>query len=382
MPDQSFLHTLEARIAARRASGLGRNLLPVSARQGKIVVIDGRAHLNFCSNDFLALSQDADLSQQLAALCAKQEIGAGASRLVTGTSVTTLHAEQALADYFGYESCLIFGSGFLANLTLISTLFSAQDTLVADKRVHASTMAGIRHSQATFHTYRHNDLSHLQKILARHPATALCTESLFSMDADSPDFDRLKNLKKELNFLCIVDEAHAFGVLGNQGRGLAHGVADVAVGTLGKAFGFFGAFVLMPKIVREYLIHFGQGFIYTTALPSWHADMVLALLERVAQANDRRAHLRQISDLARNLLQDAGFTVHGRDHILALETGDETKCQTLAQSLRQEGILVFAARYPTVPLNRAGLRICLTCEHQPADIARLRDSLLSATKTL
>ncbi len=315
------------------------------------------------------------MGEILAGLCRRSGSGAGASRLVTGTTSSTLEAEQTLAAYFGYESCLILGSGFLANLTLLSTLFGEKDTLLLDKRAHASTVAGVRHSRAGFHAFRHNRMSHLRKLLETYPAQAVLTESLFSMDGDSPDFMAVKNLKDEFGFLCIVDEAHAFGVLGDEGRGLAGGVADVAVGTLGKAFGMFGAFILCPDVVREHLIHFGQGFIYTTSLPPWHGDMVLAMLDRVRRCGKLRARLHRLGGLAREELSKTGLRVGGEAHILSLEVGDEKRCRLLASKLREEGILVFAARYPTVPLGQAILRVCLTAEHEPADVIRLRDAL-------
>jgi len=294
-------------------------------------------------------------------------------------AVITLHqdwtAEQALAEYFGYESCLILGSGFVANLTLIATLFGKKDSLALDKRLHASTVAGVRHSHAAFHTFRHNSMSHLEKILGAHATTAVLTESLFSMDGDSPDFAALKQLKDAFNFLCIVDEAHAFGVLGENGRGLGRQVADIAVGTLGKAFGLFGAFILCPGIVREHLLHFGQGLIYTTALPPWHGDMILEMLQRVRDADDRRDHLRLLGDAARALLGEV-MPVRGDAHILALEVGDEAKSLALAEALRREGVLVFPARYPTVPLGQAILRVNLTSEHAQTDVEILRDALV------
>ncbi len=381
MPDQSFIQRLKSDVAARRQSGLGRELLPVTGHQGASVILDGRTHLNFSSNDFLGLAQDTDMAEKLARLCRSFGSGSGASRLVTGTTRSTLEAEQALAEYFGYESCLILGSGFMANLTLIATLFSEKDTLLLDKRAHASTVAGVRHSRAQFHTFRHNRMSHLRKLLETHPAQAVLTESLFSMDGDSPDFNAIKSLKDEFGFLCIVDEAHAFGVLGDGGRGLAQEVADIAVGTLGKAFGMFGAFVLCPAAVREHLIHFGQGFIYTTALPPWHGDMVLAMLERVGQSGVQREHLRRLGDLAREELPKTGLRVSGNAHILSLEVGDENRCQHLATRLREEGILVFAARYPTVPLGQAILRVCLTAEHDATDVIRLQGALSSLVHT-
>jgi len=373
---QPVLKRLQAEIDARREAGLGRELLPVAERRGSTLVMNGREYLNFSSNDFLGLAQEENPAG-LAALARRLGSGSGSSRLVTGTQDSMLEAERALAGYFGYEAGLILGSGFLANLTLVATLFHERDTLIADKRTHASTMAGIRHSRAVFHTFRHNSMGHLRRILEAHPAEAVLTESLFSMDGDSPDFAALAALKSEFGFLSLVDEAHAFGVLGTGGRGLAGGAADVAVGTLGKAFGMFGAFILCPEVVREHLIHFGQGFIYTTALPPWHGDLVLAMLERVAGAGDRRAGLARLGDTAREVLGDV-CPVHGTAHILALEVGDEKRCQELAADLRRQGIVVFAARYPTVPLGRAILRVCLTSAHTPADIIRLRDALANA----
>lgn len=377
MPVQNFLQRLKDDVDSRRQAGLGRELLPVSARRGASVILDGHAHLNFSSNDFLGLAQDSEMSLSLSELCRQYGCGAGASRLVTGTTSSTLEAEQALAAYFGYESCLILGSGFMANLTLLSTLFSDKDTLLLDKRAHASTVAGVRHSRAGFHAFRHNRMSHLRKLLETYPAQAVLTESLFSMDGDSPDFSAVKQLRDEFGFLCIVDEAHAFGVLGDGGRGLAGGVADVAVGTLGKAFGMFGAFVLCPGIVREHLIHFGQGFIYTTSLPPWHGDMVLTMLERVSRCEEEREHLRRLGEMAREELSKTGLRIGGSAHILSLEVGDESRCQLLASKLRLEGILVFAARYPTVPLGQAILRVCLTAGHDLADVIRLQNALYS-----
>jgi 8-amino-7-oxononanoate synthase len=374
------LARLKSEVEARRQAGLGRALLPVAERRGTTVVLDGREYLDFSSNDFLGLARDADAAARMGELCRCLGSGAGASRLVTGTSASALEAERALAGHFGYESCLILGSGFLANLTLIATLFSEKDALALDKRAHTSTVAGVRHSRAHFHTFRHNRLSHLRKILEAQPVQAVLTESLFSMDGDSPDFAQLQRLKDEFGFLCIVDEAHALGVLGPGGRGLGREAADMAVGTLGKAFGLFGAFILCPEIVREHLVHFGQGFIYTTALPPWHGNMVLDMLDRVRGADDRRESLRRLGEDARTILGQV-CRMRGEAHILALEVGDETRSQELAAALRSKGILIFAARYPTVPLGQAILRVCLNSGHTKEDLTRLRDALVAAQGT-
>lgn len=382
MFDHPLAQRLKLELAARTNDGLGRCLLPVQVRHGPYLMAHGQKLLDFSSNDFLGLGTDQTAADTLATLCTTKGCGAGASRLVTGTTESILDAEKALAQYFGFESCLILGSGFTANLTLISTLFSAKDILILDKRVHASTMAGARLAGAKLYSFRHNSLEHLEKILHIHPACAVLTESLFSMDVDSPDFATLARLKTHFNFLTLVDEAHALGVLGPEGRGLNQGVADIVVGTLGKAFGLFGAFILMPHLMREYLINFAQGFIYTTALPPWFGDMAMYLLSRVAQAHEERAHLAHIGQLAREQLGAAGFAVRGSTQILAVNIGDATSCQRLALALRQDGILVFAARYPTVPLDQAMLRICLTSKHEPKDITRLRDALVKVRRNL
>ena len=382
MFDHPLAQRLQLELAARTNEGLERHFFPVQTRHGSYLMAQGQKLLDFSSNDFLGLGTDQTAANTLATLCSTKGCGAGASRLVTGTTESILAAEQALAQYFGFESCLILGSGFAANLTLISTLFSSKDILMLDKRVHASTMTGARLAGAKLYSFRHNSLAHLEKILRTHPACAVLTESLFSMDADSPDFATLAKLKARFNFLTLVDEAHALGVLGPKGRGLSQGTADIVVGTLGKAFGFFGAFILMPYVVREYLINFGQGFIYTTALPPWFGDMVIYLLSRVAQAHEERAHLAQLGQLARKQLGAAGFAVRGSAQILTVEVGDATYCQRLAHALRQDKILVFAARYPTVPLGQAMLRICLTSTHEPKDITRLQDALVKARSNL
>ncbi|NLV96737.1 MAG: aminotransferase class I/II-fold pyridoxal phosphate-dependent enzyme [Desulfovibrionales bacterium] len=379
MAEHPFFHELKERVCIQRKSGLQRLMLAVSARDGRSITIKDKKYIDFTSNDFLGLGRSPRLAQQITSFL-HQGSSAGASRLISGTSKATLEAEAALAAFFGYEACLIFSSGFLANFTLLSTLFSPAHTLILDKRVHASTMTGVRHSRAKFHAFRHNNMAHLEKILCAYPVTAVLTESLFSMDADTPDLNALQQLKNQFGFLSILDEAHAFGVLGPQGKGLGQGLADMAVGTLGKAFGLFGAFILGPAAMRDYLLHFGQGFIYTTALPPGHGDMVLAMLEHIAQADGRRAQLAKVSRDAQEILSETGLVVHGQHHILRIDIGDESSCVQISTALQEKGLLVFAARYPTVPLGQAKLRVCLSCEHSPADVKKLRDALILSMK--
>jgi len=173
-----------------------------------------------------------------------------------------------------------------------------------------------------------------------------------------------------------VDEAHAFGALGRQGLGIAGRVADVAIGTFGKAFGFFGAFVLLPKICKEFLLNFSAPLIYSTTLPEAHAASAMDILEIVMQSQDKRSRLEELGTQMKHGLQDKGFTVKGDAHILALEIGDENQAVYLSRKLFDRNIFVFPARYPTVPMGKAILRISLTAMHTQKDVAYFIDTLV------
>jgi 8-amino-7-oxononanoate synthase len=239
-------------------------------------------------------------------------------------------------------------------------------------------------SGANFLGYNHNSMPHLGKRLEMcgSQQVAVLTESLFSMDGDLLDVKGLGKLKERCRFLAIVDEAHAFGAIGSGGRGIAGSVADIAVGTFGKALGFFGAFVLLPLGFKEYLFNFSSPLIYTTTLPEAHAATAIDILEIIEGSEDRRKHLRDVSQLLKEGLSLHGFRVTGDAHILALEIGDEAKAANMARKLLQRNILVLPARYPTVPLHRAILRIGITALHEEEDIKTFIDHVKGASGEL
>lgn len=335
--------------------------------------------LNFSSNDYLGLGVSEPLRRQVAKNFEQYGTSSSSSRLVAGNLATIAHAEAAYARYFGYEAALFFPSGYQANVGLISALFAKGDVVLFDKHLHASSVKGMALSGADCHGYNHNDLSHLRKRLqkARQEQAAVLTESLFSMDGDFLDIRGLGSLKEEFGFFSVVDEAHAFGALGEQGRGLARPVADIAVGTFGKALGLFGAFVLLPANVKEYLGNFSSPLIYSTTLPEAHAASALDILATIAAADTERVHLQKISGLMKSALLAEGLRVRGDAQIIAWEIGDEHRAVALSQQLLARDIFVFAARYPTVPLGRAMLRIGMTALHTEEDvilfIAAIRD---------
>ena len=365
------------KINAQKQAGLHRNPLVIDHKEGRFVSIGHKKLLNFSSNDYLGLSGSEEIARIVAENFVRYGTSAGASRLVSGNSRALKDAEQAYAQAFGYEDALFFPSGFQANIGILSTLFGPGDHLLFDKHIHASSIKGMQLSNADWKGYNHSSLAHLEKRLqaGQGQQQAVVTESLFSMDGDLLDVTGLAALKKEYAFFCLVDEAHAVGVLGDQGLGIAGSVADIAVGTFGKAFGLFGAFVLLPKICKEYLMNFCAPLIYTTTLPEAHAASAGAILKIVMRCDDKRETLKDRSLLMKRLVQEKGFPVTGDAHILAIEIGEEKKAVTLSRRLYDRNIYVFPARYPTVPLGKAILRIGMTALHTEEDIRFFADAL-------
>ena len=364
-----FRERFRLKLELQRQSGLYRNPPVIERREGKYIFSNGRRLLNFASNDYLGLGASDVLRRKVAHNFARYGSSSSSSRLVAGNFGALNEAEDAFAEFFGYESALFFPSGYQANMGVLATLLESGDTVVFDKHIHASSVKGLALSDAARLGYNHSDFGHLEKRLKKcGTRVGVVTESLFSMDGDVLDCPAMEALKQNYGFFCIVDEAHAFGVLGPEGRGVAGGVADVAVGTFGKALGFFGAFALLPAELKAYLLNFSSPQIYTTALPEAHAVSALNILELVAGAEDRRRHLTQVSARLRRDLALEGFDVTGDAHILAVQIGEAQKALDTAHKLMTRGIFVLPARFPTVPMHKAILRISLTAEHQPEDL--------------
>ncbi len=372
-----FAKRFKNRIAIQKQSGLYRNPPEIREKEGKYLLIGNRKVLNFASNDYLGLSASYELRQKVARNFRKYSTSSSSSRLVSGNYSVITRAENEYAQYFGYADALFFPSGYQANVGILSTFFEQGDTLIFDKHIHASSVKGMTLSGANFLGYNHNSMSHLSRRLKANnqKQAAVLTESLFSMDGDFLDVDGLGELKKLHGFLSIVDEAHAFGAVGENGRGIARDVADIAVGTFGKAMGLFGAFVLLPEGLKEYLFNFSSPLIYTTTLPEAHAASTMDLLEIISKSEDKRKHLRGISHRLKEDLMREGFKVNGDAHILALEIGDEDRAVEVSRSLLDKNIFVLPARYPTVPMGKAILRIGMTASHTEDDVTLFINSI-------
>lgn len=372
-----FIEKFQKKLDAQKELHLYRKPHCIEKREGKRVQIEGRSFLNFASNDYLGISTDQSFAEQVGKNFITYGTSSASSRLVAGNYNIITEAEKAYAAYFGYEDALFYPSGFQANMGLISTLFEAGDHLFFDKHVHASTVKGIQLSGADISGYKHNQFPHLEKRIRRLvgvPAAVL-TESLFSMDGDQLNVAALKALKEKYQFLTLVDEAHAIGVLGDKGRGIAQPVADIAIGTFGKALALFGAVIFLPTVIKAYLLNFSAPLIYTTTLPEAHAASAIALLDWIEKGDSKREHLQALSQRLKTRLLNLDFKVQGDAHIIAIEVGAEERCMAISKRLFEKGYFVFSARYPTVPMGKSILRLSLTAHHSFQDIDTFVDDL-------
>ncbi len=376
-----FTERYRKKLLQRGKDGLLRTPPLITGREGKYLLGGSGKLLNFASNDYLGLGVSDKLRQKAAHNFQKYGTSSSSSRLVSGNYSVIAEAEEDYARYFGYEAALFFPSGYQANIGILSALFEKADVVLFDKHIHASSVKGMSLSGASFKGYNHNYMDHLRKRLEGSGSgqTAVLTESLFSMDGDFLDIGGYCGLKEKFGFFSIVDEAHAFGAVGEGGRGIARQAADIAVGTFGKAFGLFGAFVLLPLSIKEFLFNFSSPLIYSTALPEAHAATAMDILEIVAASDEKRAGLASVSRMMKEGLLAAGFKAKGDAHIIALETGDEMSTVRISERLLDKDIFTFPVRYPTVPLGKAMLRIGMTALHEEEDVNYFINSLKEAT---
>ena len=366
--NEALLQRLRQSLAQREGSSLRRKLTARASADTRV---------NLADNDYLGLSRDPAIVA--AGVAALQEWGASssASPLVTGYTEIHQQLEHTLAAWQGYEYGLVMNTGFSANSAVLGGLPKKGDLILADRLVHASMLDGIMASGARLRRFAHNDLDALELMLHEEPALDgvifVVTESVYSMDGDSPDLKRLASLRKRFGFCWVLDEAHATGWYGSTGSGLqeaqgAFAAADIVVGTLGKGLGSQGAYVLShaPE-VRDALINFAGEFVYSTYLAPSCAAAALAAVERVKGMSGERAELHALSHAWRDGLLEAGFAVPSGDSpIIPLILGDSDVTLKYANALRAAGFMVSAIRPPTVPVRTGRIRISLRRGLSPA----------------
>ncbi len=391
MPD--FDAELQSELETLASEGLRRELRRIDSAQSTRVEIAGRTLLNFSSNDYLGLANHPAVKEAVIRATEKFGAGSGASRLICGSLAPHHELEEALAAFKGTEAALTFSSGYAAAMGTIPKLVDKNDLIILDKLVHASIIDATRLSGVPFRIYKHNDLNGLEQLLkgaSRRPFVSggpdshlrralIVTESVFSMDGDLAPLRDIVALKEKYGAWLMVDEAHATGLFGETGRGLAEacGVADqieVHMGTLGKAIGSAGGYICGSRALIDFLINHARSFIFSTApIPAQSAAAEAGLkLIQSDEGRKRRGSTWMLIDRLKNELIKTGWPLPAvQSAIIPLIVGAETKAVHLATSLRENGVLVPAIRWPTVARDKARLRVTVTAEHTVEDIRTL-----------
>jgi 8-amino-7-oxononanoate synthase len=382
---------LREEMQAVKADGLFRFMREVRERQDARILIDGKSCLNFCSNDYLGLAGDSRL------LCAAREamdkngLGSGASRLMSGNFEEHAILEREIASFKGTPAALVFSSGYMANAGVIPALVGRGDAVFSDRLNHASIVDGIILSRADMKRYAHNDMAVLSTMLkasAQYRRKLIVTDTVFSMDGDVARLAEIVSLAKEHGAWVMTDEAHAFGVLGPHGAGLAEALGlghevDVQMGTLSKAAGAMGAYVAGSRELIDHLVNKARSFIFTTAMPAALAAASRAALGIIREEPFRRVILAKNADRLREGLSGLGLnTLDSATPIIPVFLGESRLAVTYADELLKRGIFVTAVRPPTVPPGGARLRLTVTAAHTGEDIDLCLKALRDVKETV
>lgn len=368
----------------------GRRRAPrlVEAHEGMRVRIAGRWLLSFASNDYLGMAAEPPSADCLAALARPVRLGAGASHLLSGHHAAHAVLETELAEFVGLPRALVFGSGYMANLAVLTSLVGRTGEVFADRLNHASLVDAAQLSRARHRRYRHNDLAHLAALLSTSdaPEKMIVSDAVFSMDGDAADLAGLLDLARRHKAWLYIDDAHGIGVLGERGAGslaaqsMRRDFADypmaIYMATLGKALGVAGAFVAADTRVIDWLVNKARTYIYTTAMPPLLAASASANLRRVVDEAWRRQRLAEhIRAFRQGLEGHALQLMPSATAIQPILVGADRDATRLADALQDAGLLVPAIRPPTVPEGTARLRVSLSAGHAPEDVARLIEAL-------
>lgn len=366
----------------RRSGNRFRSLQVLMPGEDAEVTRDGRSLVNFCSNDYLGLTRHPLLRERAAEFMNRYGSGSGSSRLICGTLPCVETVEEKLARLKGTEAALIFNSGFQANLSLLPAMADRDSLVLSDRLNHRSIIEGTRLCRCDIAIFDHGDLDHLGFLLEERHGKGysrifIVTESVFSMDGDRSDLAKLAVMTHSSGAVLIVDEAHATGVLGERGMGLAVGNnVDCIVGTFGKALGSFGAYGAFSCEMKEYLVNCCSGLIYSTALPPSVLGAIDAALDLVPTMDGERNRLMEMAEVLRRELRARGWdTGASTTHIIPIIVGGEAETLELAEWLEKSGILALAIRPPTVERGRSRIRLSLSALHRYEHVNRLLDAL-------
>lgn len=375
-------------LAELKNAELLRRCVCVDSSQSTTIQVDGRSKVLFCSNNYLGLANHPRVVEAVIDAVGRYGYGAGASRLISGTMRPHVQLEEKLANFLQKEAALVFPSGWTANEAVIRTLPQKGDIVLLDKLDHASIIDAAQSGPAEFRTYRRNNLDRLEKFLAdeKYNRKFIITETVFSMDGDTADLRKLVELKKRFGAFLILDEAHAFGCLGETGTGLAEqmgllGKMDIVVATMSKGLGATGGVVASERGVVDLLVNKARSFIYTTAPSPVNCAAVSAALDIIQAEPARREKLKANARYLRDRLSRLGLnTAQSCSHIIPVIVGGEKDTLSAARQLYEMGFFIIAIRPPTVAPGTARLRISVQSEHSQSQIDGLCDALEKLVK--
>lgn len=356
-------------------------------KAGKYIFEDNKKYLNLSSNDYLGIAEDRKILNNFLKI-ADFSMGSASSRLLTGSSYVYAKLECLLSALYRKDKSLIFNSGYHANTGIMSALLSKRDVVFCDKLNHASILDGIKLSEAKMFRYKHLDYENLEELLQKHrndyETAIIVTESLFSMDGDIADLNKLVELKSKYNAVLIVDEAHAFGVYGSRGLGIAEEQncikdIDIIVGTFGKAIGSMGAFCCGHEVLINYLINKCRPLIFSTAIPEINiAFSYFVITEVIPNLRNQRRELLITAQKLREKLASLQLATTGSSHIVPVILGENKTAVNASKVLIDNGFYLLPVRHPTVPQNTARVRISLRADISYEEIAAIPELIVKA----
>jgi 8-amino-7-oxononanoate synthase len=376
---------LAERLKEIESQGLTRRRKTLTTPQGVSVILDGRRLLNFSSNDYLGLANHPRVVAALKRGASAFGVGSGASHLICGHSMPHEQLEEALAAFTGRERALLFSTGYMANLGVVDTLVGRGGIIFEDRLNHASLLDGARLSGAKLKRYPHGSVPSLSSVEGQ----LIASDGVFSMEGDTADVLGLSEVALQAGAYLMIDDAHGLGVLGDTGAGLLESLGvgqeevPILMGTFGKAFGTFGAFVAGQKDLIDYLLQRARTAIYTTALPPALAVATMASLALIQDEGWRRLHLRQLIERLRQGAADLGLPLmRSESPIQPFLLGSPLVATALADHLLMRGFLVTAIRPPTVPRGLARLRVTLTAGHTINQVDHLLEAMSDGFRAL
>lgn len=365
-----------------RRQNLYRTMTVLEGPQTTVVKAEGQVQCLFSSNNYLDLANDPEVKAAARGALEQYGVGAGGSRLTTGTGPLHVRLEEELARFKGREAALVFNTGYMANVGILSALVGRGDVIFSDQLNHASIIDGCRLSGAEVVIYRHNDMDDLEDKLKLHSGRRglIVSDGVFSMDGDLVSLPRLVELAKRYGMCTMIDEAHATGVVGATGRGTEEhyhmeGSVDVLMGTLSKAVGSEGGFVCGSAELIQYLTNKARSFIFSTALSPVTMAAGLRGLQKIQEEPQRVVQLRNNMAFLCRELERYGISAQSDSAILPILVGEEKRAMAAMEELKQRGYYVSAIRYPTVARGSARLRVALMSSHTREELAGLAQAL-------